>query len=113
MNCKDDSRVELSSASGYGAGASFVPPTSARCRLAKVKSSGQQCPLHTTRAKGGCPDMSLFASAGFAEARSPFLRGFDQLHLAVAGAVQNHHFAFGVAKNENVAVAEMGFLDGF
>ena len=41
------------------------------------------------------------------------LRGFDQLHFAVAGAVQDHDFAFGIAEDEDVAVAEVGFFDGF
>ena len=40
------------------------------------------------------------------------LRGLDQFHLAVAGAVQDHDFAFGIAEDEDVAVAEVGFLDG-
>ena len=40
------------------------------------------------------------------------LRGFDQLHLAVAGAVQDHHLALGIAEDEDVAVAEVGFFDG-
>src|SRR5580700_3323503 len=47
------------------------------------------------------------------EVQSPHLRGFDQLHFAVSRAVQDHDFAFGVAEYENVAVAEVGFFDGF
>jgi len=41
-----------------------------------------------------------------------FLWGFDQLHFAVSGAVEDHDFAFGVAEDEDVAVAEVGFFDG-
>src|SRR5208337_837842 len=44
---------------------------------------------------------------------SCLLRGFDQLHFAVARAMQNHHLAFGIAENENVTVAEVGLLDSF
>ena len=44
--------------------------------------------------------------------RSPD-HGVDQFHLAVSGAVQDHHLALGVAENEDIAVAEMGFFDGF
>ena len=42
-----------------------------------------------------------------------FLRGFDQLHLSISRAVEDHYFAFGIAEDEDVAVAEVGFLDGF
>jgi hypothetical protein len=41
------------------------------------------------------------------------LRRLDQLHFAVASAVQHHHFALGITENENIAIAEMNFLDGF
>src|ERR1700689_90336 len=37
---------------------------------------------------------------------------FNQLHLAVASAVQDHHLAFGVAEDEDIAVPEVGFFDG-
>jgi|HubBroStandDraft_3_1064219.scaffolds.fasta_scaffold119480_1 hypothetical protein len=46
------------------------------------------------------------------ESRSRLLRGLDQLHFAVARAVKDHDFAFGVAENKDVAIAKMGFLDG-
>jgi hypothetical protein len=42
-----------------------------------------------------------------------FLWGFDEFHFAVAGAVEDHYFAFGIAEDEDVAVAEVGFFDGF
>src|SRR3984957_497874 len=42
-----------------------------------------------------------------------FLRRFDQLHFAVSRAVQDHHFAFGIAEHEDVAIAEVGLFDGF
>jgi erythrin-vacuolar iron transport family protein len=41
------------------------------------------------------------------------LRRFDELHFAFPGAVEDHQFAFGVAEDEDIAVAEVGFLDGF
>ena len=41
------------------------------------------------------------------------LRGFDQLHLAVSRAVQDHYFSLRIAEDEDVAVAEVRFLDGF
>src|SRR5580704_8581207 len=42
----------------------------------------------------------------------PLLRGFDQFHLAVSRAVQDHYFSLRIAEDEDVAVAEVGFLDG-
>src|ERR1700689_2613437 len=41
------------------------------------------------------------------------LRRFNQLHLAVASAVKHHHFALGIAEDEDIAVAKVGFFDGF
>src|SRR5260370_5572121 len=43
---------------------------------------------------------------------SPLLGCFDQLHLAIAGTVQDHYLAFGVAEDEDVAVAEVSFFYG-
>src|ERR1700685_2964930 len=45
--------------------------------------------------------------------RSPRLRRFDQLHFSFAGAVQDHQLTFGVTEDEDVAIAEVGFFDGF
>lgn len=42
-----------------------------------------------------------------------FLGYFDELHLAVFGAVQDHHFAFRIAEDEDIAIFEMGLLDCF
>lgn len=41
------------------------------------------------------------------------LRDFDQLHLPVFGAVQDHDFPLWIAEDEDIAVLEMGFLDRF
>ena len=47
------------------------------------------------------------------DAGSRLLRSFDQFHLAVASTVQDHHFAFGVAEDKHIPVAEMRLFDGF
>jgi hypothetical protein len=41
------------------------------------------------------------------------LWGFDQFHFAVPGSVQDHNFSFWIAKDEDVAIAEVSFLNGF
>src|SRR6266700_2510054 len=41
------------------------------------------------------------------------LRSFDELHFAVAGAVQDFDFALLVAEDEDIAVAEVGFFHSF
>ena len=63
------------------------------------------------RPPGSCPRMSSFYRR---LARSPKtgLRGFDQLHFSISSSVQDHDFAFGVAEDENVAVAEVSLFDG-
>src|ERR1035437_6895348 len=45
-----------------------------------------------------------FARPGRVRHPSPheLLWGFDQFHFAVAGAVEDHYFAFGVAEDEDV-----------
>ena len=40
-------------------------------------------------------------------------RRFDQLHLAIAGAMKDHHLPFRIAENKHIAIAEVGFLDCF
>jgi len=45
--------------------------------------------------------------------RRRLLRRFDQLQLAVASAVQDQHFTLGIAEDEYITVAEVGFFDRF
>ena len=49
------------------------------------------------------PDLHGFSNLQSAICNHQFLRRFDQLHLAVAGAVQDHQLAFGIAEHENIA----------
>src|ERR1700735_20706 len=91
------------------------------------KVSRQKCPLHTGVAPSGVAArygrpldsrgwLSLhesFCQANFtaAEISKLLLWSFDQFHFAVSGAVEDHYFTLGIAEDEDVAVAEVGFLD--
>ena len=42
-----------------------------------------------------------------------FLGHFNQLHLAIFGAMQDHHLSLGIAKYEYGSVLEVSLLDRF
>jgi len=71
-------------------------------------SSGQALRLRS----GFLPGIRYFAQDD-RRSKSAYLRRFDQLHFAVAGAVQDHHFAFGIAEDKDVAVAEVSLFNRF
>lgn len=52
-----------------------------------------------------------FTGTGVIEPGS--LWNLDQLHLSVAFAVKDEHLVFVIPEDEDVAIAEGGFLDGF
>src|SRR5205823_9283176 len=62
------------------------------------------------KASGPSIDRSHFSPA--ADHWQLFLRRFDQLHLAIARTVENHYLTFGIAEDEDIAIAKMGFFDG-
>src|SRR5664279_919570 len=53
--------------------------------------------------KGGCPH----ASPSFVD---KYLRYFDQFHLAVAAAMKHEEVSAIVSEDEQIAIAEFGFL---
>src|SRR5262245_27512217 len=84
------------------------------CRVCRGLSPPSECALPgapTKRARGrACPLQPTTDDQG---PTTGFLRRFDQLHSSVAGAVQHHHLAFRIAKDEHVPVAEVAFLNRF
>src|SRR5437867_1679849 len=88
-------------------------PRGHRCRVGGLLSRGGD------GASGIAAGSELFSTAPQIFDRKDrkgfpgWLWRFDQLHFSVSGAMEDHHLTLGIAKNEYVAVAEMGFLDGF
>jgi hypothetical protein len=97
-----------------------------RLRSTSSRQTGVSAPHETCSSRHSGPDtpglldsrrrLSLresFCHANVTEAEIPklLLWSFDQFHFAVSGAVEDHYLAFGIAEDEDVPVAEMGFLD--
>jgi hypothetical protein len=74
-----------------------------------LKSSGQWS-VASRPFLGGCA-LALLATDHWQLTTA--LRRFDQLHLAIASAMQNHQLAFGIAEDEHVPIVKVGFFDGF
>src|SRR5262249_21213757 len=43
----------------------------------------------------------------------PYLWGFNQLHLAVLGAVQDHHLSFRIAKHKHITISKVCLFNSF